>query len=78
MKDNTTFLSNITYEIVCESYCDGRLSYGIAICEDGIPIEVISDISNDRGAIEELVKSCNDLRLSPYHIRDVIEDLLNK
>ena len=36
----------------------------------------IPDIFLDRSKAENLVKTCNDLDLSPIHLHDVIEDVL--
>ncbi len=78
MSNESTAFANITYEVVSETYNDGRVEYGIAVCDGGAPIEIISDISNDREAIESLVQSCNESQLAPKHIHDVIEDFLNR
>ncbi len=78
MEKGTVALTRVTYETVSEEYSGGRMAYGIAVCENGLPIEVISDISDDRKAIDELVELCNSSELAPYHIRDVIDDFLSK
>ena len=72
-----------TYIIVKSTYTDGentRASYGIALT-DGIEgseivLETISDLSNDRKAVEALVEKCNRLELAPEQLRDVIDDML--
>ena len=65
----------ITYGITEEKYTlgdDSRVSYGIAVYDSGIS----TVISSDREAVEELVRLCNRLELSPIHLNDVAEDFL--
>ncbi len=69
---------NLTYEVVSEKYPNERNSYGIAVCEDKIPLEIISDLSEKYEAVAKLARICNELRLSPEHIYDVIDDFLNQ
>ena len=39
-------------------------------------IKAVPDLSTDRMAVEKLVGLCNDLRLDPIHLDDVVEDFL--
>lgn len=36
----------------------------------------VSDVTSDAKALEDLVRLCNELRLDPCHIYDVVEDFL--
>ena len=49
--------------------------YGVRLCYAGAEIDV-EDLSLNRKEVEELVKLCNDLELSPQHLHDVLEDFL--
>ena len=58
---------------------DGRTyrSYGIvqAHAEAGHR-EEYRDIGTDRSSVKALVKRCNELRLDPIHLKDVVEDFI--
>ena len=54
------------------------ISYGIELRYGEEIIDRISDIGTDREGIENLCRLCNDLKLSPIHFREVVEDYLNK
>ena len=64
--------------VLLESRLECRTCYGIAAVtiNDGIEIILQSfvDLSPDRGAVEELVRLCNELELSLCHLPDVVED----
>lgn len=47
-------------------------SYGICY-NDSV---YINDISADKAAVEELVRRCNEEKLDPMHLNDVVEDFL--
>lgn len=71
--------NNITYELILEtskvedvSVC----SYGISCKEQGLIKAEIHNISSNRILIENLIKKCNELDLSPEHLLDVVEDIL--
>lgn len=70
---------NGLYITVCSEY-KNKKSYGIALTEtaDGSTniIQTVADISPIQGEIDHLVKMCNELRLDPIHLGDVIEDFL--
>lgn len=55
-------------------------SYGIAIADfsDTYPviIETIPSLSTQKEPICRLTELCNQLRLSPMHLADVVEDFL--
>ena len=48
--------------------------YGVDVPTEGISIP---DIFCDRARAENFVNTCNKLDLSPLHIFDVVEDVLN-
>lgn len=53
---------------------DCHIGYGIAHTEDSsLSFE---DLTTDLIAITKLVKLCNELDLSPIHLKDVVEDFL--
>ncbi|MBQ7940484.1 MAG: hypothetical protein IJ281_08955 [Clostridia bacterium] len=77
----------VTYGITEEKYTLGqqtRISYGIAAYfnseTDGTAtiIASVQDISEDREKLSRLVQTCNCLKLSVIHLRDVIEDFLGE
>lgn len=63
------FLIVDTYMIEDRSHTD----YGIGCRADNSAFE---DISADPIAIEDLIDICNKLKLSPLHLKDVVEDFL--
>ena len=77
----------VTYGITEEKYTLGqqtRISYGIAAYSNpetdgtGAVIASIHDISEDKEKLSKLVQTCNCLKLSVVHLRDVIEDFLGE
>ncbi len=79
-------MTAVTYGIVEERYILGncsRTSYGIAAYAnsevDGSAIIVasVSDVSDKKHEMEELVRLCNSMDLSPIHLYDVVEDFLS-
>ena len=75
----------VTYGIREEIYCLGeqrRKAFGIVAYsdaeEDGTAtvIASVGDVTDDRAALEELVRKCNGLKLDPIHLWDVVEDFL--
>ena len=78
-------MTNVTYEILeepCFSEGMAYTSYGIAayarsdLGEAPALIALVKDITPDGKALLELVKKCNLLKLSPLHLKDVVEDFL--
>lgn len=76
----------VTYALTDEtySYChNDRISYGITAYAYEAPdsragvIVSVKDITSDKNRLEKLVRSCNQLKLSPTHLYGVIEDFLN-
>ena len=54
-------------------------TYGVKVAPDGdrsACCDSISDVSLSEPALSELVRLCNELELSPIHLRDVVEDFL--
>lgn len=76
---------NVTYGITEERYSigsDSRISYGIAAYAnadaDGTATVFgsVHDVTSDRASLEKLVHDCNHLKLSPDHLRDVVDNFL--
>lgn len=76
----------VNYDIIEEKYRSGkdsRISYGIAGYADtekeGTATIVVSvrDITADKEKLTRLIQICNRLKLSVYHLRDVVEDFLS-
>lgn len=52
-------------------------AFGIAVYDESSHIiRQISDITTDEIAIRQLIQKCNQLRLSPLHLKDVVDDFL--
>ena len=52
--------------------------YGIAATCDGSGIESVAlDLSCHENEVTELVRRCNELKLSLVHFQDVVEDFLS-
>ena len=51
-------------------------AYGIKTQGFGDEDVFVSDVTDDCDALETLVRLCNDEKLDPIHIYDVIEDFL--
>ena len=66
--------------IILESRYDGCITYGIALVSqtDGqsIILQSIPDLSPDRERVEQFVRRCTELQLSPLHLNDAVEDFL--
>ena len=78
-------MSSITYGVSEEVYAineERRVSYGIVAYADsetdGTATIVASerDVSSKKSEIEDLVRKCNELKLSLLHFFDVVEDFL--
>ena len=55
------------------------VTYGIKVAPDSdhsACCDSISDVSLSEPALAALVRRCNELELSPIHLRDVVEDFL--
>ena len=53
-----------------------RIAYGIKVCENHTHIKTIDDISNDKIAVEKLIKDFNDYELDIAHLEQAVEDFL--
>lgn len=52
-------------------------AFGIAVYDEASQIiKQINDITTDEMAIRQLIKQCNQLRLSPLHLEDIVDDFL--
>ena len=53
-----------------------RIAYGIKVYENSSQIQVIDDLSDDKNAVEKLIKDFNDYELDIAHLEQAIEDFL--
>ena len=53
-----------------------RIAYGIKVCRNASQIKTIDDISDDKNAVEKLIKDFNDYELDIAHLEQAIEDFL--
>ncbi len=53
-----------------------RIAYGISVCSGSTDIRTVSDISDDKLAVEKLIKDFNDYELDICHLEQAIEDFL--
>ena len=64
-------------ESVCDTEGHTYKSYGICVInKETNEALTYYDVSLDKGEIERLAMLCNELKLDPIHIEDVIEDLI--
>lgn len=85
MEDRHLRTIPVTYGIREEFYCLGkakRRAYGIVAYSDieangtATVIASAGDVTDDREALAELVRKCNELGLDPIHLGDVVEDFI--
>ena len=75
---------DITYGVAEEKYAFGndmRTAYGVVVYSnspDGSStvIATFNDLFSEKGILERFVEKCNRSDLSPMHIEEVIDDLL--
>ena len=70
---------NYKYIVICDKENlakDKYSTYGIAAEKDGVILERVGDVCSDLDEIAILVEKCNRNKLSPSHLRDVIEDFI--
>ena len=53
-----------------------RIAYGIQVYENSSQIQTIDDISDDKIAVEKLIKDFNDYELDIAHLEQAVEDFL--
>ena len=51
-------------------------AYGITATRGGKVVCTIEDISLEKSKVEQLVKLCNEERLSPAHLEETVENFL--
>lgn len=56
--------------------CGFYETYGISVCENGIPTRIVKDISLDDQKVSSLVRAFNDEQLDPAHLNQAVEDYL--
>ena len=70
---------NIKYAMVTDSLTiEGKsyIAYGILVLSDNIPVRYIPDVFLDKNYAVKYIALFNDLRLSPIHLDDVIDDIV--
>lgn len=68
-------MKSYTYRVVEEDLrCEETVYKGYGLSCNGE--RTVSDISTDRGFVEELASMFSDSNLSPVHLIDVLEDLI--
>ena len=69
------------YVMICDTYEDEvgtHTGYGIAVVDcRANTISAATDLSSNKSEVAELVSRCNELELSPVHVKDVVEDFLS-
>lgn len=50
--------------------------YGIALVSDGCETQKISDISSERGFVENIAQKLNSQNVSEVHFRSIVEDFV--
>ena len=77
---------NVTYSIIEEKYTFGnesRISYGISACAIGSEdntftvVASVHDITSNKEKIINFIDDCNRLKLSTFHLAEVVEDFLS-
>ena len=71
---------NIRYTVVKDTLLLENVyysTYGILILKNNKPFRYIYDVFPDIDKAEGLVKLCNELKLSPIHIYEVVEDFIS-
>ena len=53
-----------------------RIAYGIKVCKNSSHIKTIEDISDDKNAVEKLIRDFNDYELDIAHLEQAVEDFL--
>ena len=70
-----------SYKLIRGTYPDENgthTGYGIAaINSNSVTISAAYDLSCDESEVTELVRRCNELKLSLVHFQDVVDDFLN-
>ena len=52
------------------------VTYGIIIYKNKKLLKYISDVSNIKRDVQDLVRRCNEEQLDPIHIEEVVDDYL--
>ncbi len=63
-------------KIVSDTDSKNRIAYGISVCSNSNDILEIDDISDDRIAVEKLIRDFNDYELDICHLEQAVEDFL--
>ncbi len=63
-------------KIIDDDCGKNRIAYGIKVCENHTNIKTIDDISDDKNAVEKLIRDFNNYELDIAHLEQAIEDFL--
>ena len=70
----------VEYKLKRKSISDicgkNRVAFGIKVYRNSSKIMTIDDISDDKNAVEKLIKDFNDYELDIAHLEQAIEDFL--
>lgn len=66
----------LTSETILDDHKEKRVAYGIRVCKNSTPIKTVCDISDDKVAVEKLIKDFNDYELDICHLEQAVEDFL--
>lgn len=70
---------NIKYAMVTDTLTlEGKsyIAYGILVLSDNTPVRYIPDVFLDKNYAVKYISLFNDLKLSPIHLNDVIDDIV--
>ncbi len=63
---------------IASDICPQLYTYGIAATEGKKVLFEINDVSTDKKLVKKLKRLCNKNKVSPIHLKDIIEDFLVK
>lgn len=63
-------------KIIDDDCGKNRIVYGIKVCKNHTNIKTIDDISDDKNAVEKLIRDFNNYELDIAHLEQAIEDFL--
>lgn len=66
----------ISKKTVSDTNSKSRIAYGISVCSETKEIKTISDISDDKVAVEKLIRDFNNYELDICHLEQAVEDFL--
>ena len=68
------------YVLVSDTYSDDtgtHEGYGIALIDrESVTISAAHDLSCSESEVDDLVRKCNRMKISPIHFQDIVDDFL--